>query len=120
MTRALAIAIALTLALAALIAVLTLARIPVSSGVGGSDKMHHLIGFAALALPIACVRPGWSLHVAVILAIYGGVIEVIQPYFGRSRELADWVADVMGIGLGTFVGIGLNRMVVQGWWRKRV
>ena len=119
MNRLTVSAIALTLALAALIAVLTLVRIPVPSGVGGSDKLHHVIGFAALALPIACVRPRWSLHVAMILAIYGGVIELIQPHVGRARELADWMADLAGIGLGTAIGIGLNRAVTLGRARRR-
>lgn len=110
MKSATALAIALTITLAVVIAVLTLARVPVPAGIGGSDKLHHLLGFAALALPVACVRPRWALGMALILAAYGGVIELVQPHVGRSRELADWLADLAGVGLGTLAGVVANRL----------
>lgn len=110
MKSATALALALTVTLAVVIAVLTLARVPVPAGIGGSDKLHHLLGFAALALPVAAVRPRWALGMALILAAYGGGIELVQPHVGRSRELADWLADLAGIGLGTVVGVTANRL----------
>lgn len=110
MSRPAAFALALTAALAILIAAATLMRVPVPAGIGGSDKTHHLLGFAALALPVASVRPRWSLGLALLLAAYGGAIELVQPLVGRSRELADWTADLKGIGLGTLAGVAANRL----------
>ncbi len=111
MKSAPAIALAITLALALSIAVLTLMRVPVPAGVGGSDKTHHLLGFAALALPISAVRPRWIVGLAVVLAAYGGAIELIQPFVGRSRELADWLADLKGIAVGALAGLLANRLL---------
>jgi len=118
MSPAPASAIAVTVMLAVLTAALTMLRVPVPAGIGGSDKLHHLLAFAALALPVATVRPRWSLALALILAAYGGLIELVQPYVGRSRELADWTADLKGIAAGTVTGIGLNRLAWLVRWRR--
>lgn len=118
MSPAPAFAIAVTIALAVLTAALTMLRVPVPSGIGGSDKLHHLLAFAALALPVATVRPRWSLGLVLILAGYGGLIELVQPYIGRSRELADWTADLKGVVVGTLAGVGLNRLAWLLRWRR--
>jgi VanZ family protein len=31
------------------------------------------------------------------LAMLGAAIELLQPLFGRDRDLLDWVADLVGI-----------------------
>lgn len=109
------LALSLTVALALLIGLATLMPVAarIAGDVPGNDKLHHLVGFALLALPLAIVRPRWMPVVALVLAAYGGVIELIQPHVGRGRELADWWADLAGIALGTGVGVALNRMLPQ-------
>lgn len=93
------------------IAVLTLA--PVSGqDVPGSDKLHHVIGFAALAFPLSFVRPRLALWVALCVSAYGGLIELIQPYFGREAEWADFLADILGAALGAGAGALAGR-----WFR---
>ena len=85
-------AMLLTIALAVVIAALTLTPpMPVEMPVG-SDKSHHFIAFVALALPLATIRPRWSAVLFVVFSAYGAAIEVIQPFVGRSRELADLAA----------------------------
>lgn len=102
----------LTVALATLIVVLTLTP-PVQTGMpAGSDKAYHFLAFTALALPLAVVRPRWSGWLFVLFAVFGAAIEVIQPYVGRSRELADLLSDMMGIAFGMVVG-ALARLVIQ-------
>ena len=54
----------------------------------------------------------------LILAGYGGLIELVQPYVGRSRELADWTADLKGIAVGTLAGVGVNRLAWLLRWRR--
>lgn len=76
----------------------------------GGDKLHHVLAFAALALPLAWARPGWIIPVGLVLAGFGGMIEILQPYVGRGRELADWIADLAGIALGSGLGLGLSRI----------
>ena len=39
---------------------------------------------------------------------YGGVIEVIQPFVGRSGEIADLYADGIGLLIGAVLGVLLH------------
>ena len=71
----------------------------------GSDKLAHLIAFAALAFPLARTGRIGLLPVFISASAFGGVIELIQPSFNRSAEITDWVADIVGIILG--IGCGL-------------
>lgn len=99
-----AVAIWLTLALLVCITVLTLLPLTFSTGVKGSDKIQHILAFAALTLPSAVFYPKALLHVMAAAVVYGAAIEIIQPYVGRSSELADFIADLVGVGLGATIG----------------
>ena len=75
------------------------------------DKVAHFIAFAALILPTAVLRPAflwWCLPLAAGLGIG---IEVIQPYFGRSKDWMDAVADLFGLTTGTGVGLMLRQTI---------
>ena len=50
-------ALGVTLVLALIIALLTLLPVSAPQGVPGTDKAHHLLGFAALTLPSALLYP---------------------------------------------------------------
>lgn len=113
MPRAPALALIITLVLAAVIAAATLLPLPSGPGLPGSDKTHHILGFAALTLPLAATHPRALLWLVPVLAGYGGLIELVQPLVGRARELADWLADLAGVGLGALVGVALHRV-----WRR--
>ena len=71
----------------------------------GSDKLVHLVAFAALAFPLARTGRYGLLPVFIGASAFGGAIELIQPSFNRSADLNDWVADVVGVILG--IGLGL-------------
>jgi len=71
----------------------------------GSDKLVHLIAFAALAFPLARTGRIGLLSIFIGASLYGGAIELIQPSFNRSADVNDWVADVVGVALG--IGLGL-------------
>ena len=66
----------------------------------GTDKLVHLIAFAALAFPLARTGRIGLVPVFVGASIFGGLIEIIQPSFGRSADMQDWVADIAGVALG--------------------
>lgn len=71
----------------------------------GSDKVVHLIAFAALSFPLARTGCIGLLPVFVEASAIGGTIELIQPSFNRSADVNDWVADIVGVILG--IGLGL-------------
>ena len=71
----------------------------------GSDKLVHLVAFAALAFPLARTGRIGLLPVFIGASAFGGAIELIQPSFNRSADVHDWIADVGGVILG--IGLGL-------------
>lgn len=72
------------------------------------DKVAHLILFAVLAalFYLSGLRARWAV---VAAALYGLSDEFHQMYVpGRSPDLRDWLADVVGAILGVWlVGYGL-------------
>jgi VanZ family protein len=103
-------AVSLTAVLAVTIAYLTLMPVSMPQSVPGSDKLHHLIAFAALTLPCAALWPRALLWLLPAAVLFGGAIEIIQPGIGRSGEWADFYADVAGVSLGMILGLSLNRL----------
>ncbi|MFC0200334.1 VanZ family protein [Paracoccus rhizosphaerae] len=98
--------IGLSVLLVIAISILTLTPMPSPQlgSISNSDKVYHALGFAALVLPTAVLRPRWLIVVVPIYAAFGGIIEIIQPFVGRDRSAADWIADLAGIGVGCVVG----------------
>ncbi|TVP71334.1 MAG: hypothetical protein EA339_10395 [Rhodobacteraceae bacterium] len=80
-----------------------------------NDKTMHFVAFFMIVLPAIAVRPSvwvWVLPIAIVL---GGAIEIVQPFFGRGRELGDFIADVLGATLAVPVGRLLHHAISQGW-----
>ena len=74
-------------------------------GPDGSDKIVHLIAFAALAFPLASTGRIGLIPVFVGASAFGGLIELIQPTFGRSADMQDWIADIAGVVLGIVLAL---------------
>jgi VanZ family protein len=63
-----------------------------------SDKKQHAFTFGALTLLAAAAYPYRNVFVeAFALSGFGALIEFIQPYFGRDKDVKDWIADTIGI-----------------------
>lgn len=102
----------LTLALAVVIGVLTLQPLPeIATRAPGSDKLHHLLAFAALVLPATAARPRHALWLLPLAIGYGGAIELIQPHVGRHGEWGDVLANSLGALIGVALGVALNRLL---------
>ena len=95
-------------------AVLTVAMLwPINqppSAPDGSDKVVHLIAFAALSFPLARTGRFGLIPVFVGASVFGGMIEVLQPSFGRSADMQDWIADIAGVGLGIVLALVYRRV----------
>ena len=102
----------LTLVLSIIIAILTLLPVSAPQGVPGTDKAHHLLGFAALTLPSALLYPRSLAIVLPCSLLFGGAIELIQPYVGRQGEFADFFADAVGALIGVGVGLTLRTVMI--------
>ena len=76
----------------------------------GSDKLVHLVAFAALAFPLARTGRIGLLPVFVGASAFGGIIEFIQPSFNRSADINDWVAYVVGVIIGIGCGLLYRRL----------
>ena len=76
----------------------------------GSDKVVHLVAFAALSFPLARTGRFGLLPIIVGASTFGGLIELIQPSFNRSADMNDWVADVIGVFLGIMCGLMYRRL----------
>lgn len=79
-----------------------------------SDKIKHLAGYFVLAFVTLWrqnsgkPRPKWVmiLSTVALLAIYGIIDELTQPWFGRDCELADWLSDMGGVVLASAAWLG--------------
>ncbi|MEL7257282.1 MAG: VanZ family protein [Pseudomonadota bacterium] len=85
---------------------------PPGSG-GGSfpltDKQIHALAFALLVLPLSFAAPRLIPKLIITALVFGAMIEVVQPSFGRTGEWEDWLADAIGIAVG----------ILPGLWRQR-
>jgi hypothetical protein len=106
-----------TLLTGCIIAVLTLAPGD-GPDVPGSDKLYHFLAFSALAFPLPFARPGLLVPVVIGATCYGGLIELIQPSFGRTTEWGDLLADGLGAMAGAVAGAA-SGLWFQHFWLKR-
>ncbi len=67
-----------------------------------ADKVVHFLMYGLLAL-IFGLRFRPSFVAALILASYAVADELTQPFFGRSAEWLDWLADCAGIAVGLWI-----------------
>lgn len=80
-------------------------------GVFYFGKTLHVVAYLALTLFAGMMH--YARHSAhwwaVALCVHGGLIEILQPHFGRGGKWADWGLDSIGIA-GGFI-------LVRAWWR---
>lgn len=74
----------------------------------GTDKTHHVIAYAFLMFPVALKRHRHWLLIACVFIMYGGLIELIQPYVNRYGEWLDLLANTSGLVLGAITGSSLH------------
>lgn len=99
------VAVSLTVSLSVCIAILTLIPSNAAPDIVGSDKVHHILAFMSLTLPSAAFYPKALLRVVLAAVLYAGLIEVIQPFVGRTGDVADFLADLLGIAIGAIIGL---------------
>ena len=70
------------------------------------DKLLHLTAYFGLAgiATVALGRGKASLWAAFALALFGGILEIVQSFVGRDAEWGDEIANVFGAGMGLAAG----------------
>lgn len=86
-----------------------------SSSLLGADKAVHFLFFFALVMPSLTFYPRSWAWVVPVAIVYGGMIELIQPYFGRGMELGDFIAN----SLGVLAAIPASRWAHRRWLKPR-
>ena len=81
--------------------------------VPGSDKIHHLIAYSALAIGVGLRRPSNYVLIIILFSLYSGLIEIIQPYLNRFREVEDFLFNNLGILIGLTLGIVINKIYIK-------
>lgn len=102
----------LTAGLVLSIAYLTLSPAATADiGISFADKIYHTLAFSALILPCASLYPRsliWALPAAVT---FGGCIELIQPFVGRDGDWWDFLADILGVGIGLLASLPVAKLL---------
>jgi len=76
-----------------------------------SDKLEHFAAYCLLGFLAVLARKSkhgmiWIVAAAVL---YGGAIEIIQPYVNRHMELGDFIANACGALFGATLGFASVR-----------
>lgn len=95
--------LAITTVLLTAITVLSLTPLDELPAAPGSDKLHHLLAYAALSIPLSLRKPKYWWLIVIFFLAYSGLIEIIQPYVNRYGEWLDMAANSIGIILGICV-----------------
>ena len=75
----------------------------------GDDKLHHVIAFTCFVLPMILVSPKYWRAMITFSLIFGGVIELAQPYVNKTGEPMDLLANSVGAIIGIVMGAALFR-----------
>ncbi len=89
--------IAITLFTLTVITLASLSPLEKLPSVPGSDITHHFIAYGALMFPTALRKQNYWPFVGLFFICWGGVLELLQPYFNRYGEWLDMAANTTGI-----------------------
>ena len=78
-----------------------------------SDKIHHLIAYSALTFGVGLRRPSNYILIIIFFSFYSGLIEIIQPYVNRFREIEDFLFNNLGIVIGLILGIVIKNYLIK-------
>jgi VanZ family protein len=102
------------LLLAGVIAYFTLTPVPEGlPQIKHIDKAWHFLAFAALAFPLALGEPRRWLWAMGLAMVFGGAIELVQPFVNRHAEWADFAANSIGAFVGAALGRALHRALFR-------
>ena len=94
-----------TIILFVVITLLSFAPIQLRGSFGpiGVDKAYHFVAYFCLALPLPILRPRLTIWVVLGIMTYGGLIELVQYFFGREPSWGDFITNGIGVIAGAMI-----------------
>ena len=93
-----------TIALLIFILLFSLYPLNLPSNFSANDKLHHLFAYSLLSFPVSIKKPRFYILICIFFIIFGGFIELVQPYFNRHLEFYDFLTNTLGILVGMIFG----------------
>jgi len=90
---------------------------PVQDGPSvGNDKLLHFIAYFALAglVSISTWSVRWCLFAVAFIIVLGGVLEIVQPHYGRAGDWLDFFADAAGAVSGFLAAFAIRQVFSEG------
>lgn len=100
---------ALTLCMLMGISALSLYPYDGMPSVSGPDKLHHLVAYTMLMIPVAVRKPKYWQMMGLGFVVFSGMIELIQPYVNRFGEWLDLLANSLGVICGLLLAEWMTR-----------
>lgn len=106
-----------------ILSTITFSTIPDVAKFEHSDKIAHVVMYCGLGIVLFADYTKdyqvknkyayWKWYLLLFAVLWGGVIELIQFFFTaiRTAELADWVADIIGLILGFLFALGVKKII---------
>ena len=74
------------------------------------EKIFHFFAYFFLALFLGIKKPNQSILFILFYMVFGGLVELVQPYVNRHNEWFDFIVNNIGIISGFFVGVFINNI----------
>lgn len=77
----------------------------------GNDKTHHILAYACLVFPNALRKHVYWMVICFLCIMWGGMIELVQPYVNRYGEWLDVAANTFGVLMGVSFAWLINFLI---------
>jgi VanZ family protein len=86
---------------------------PHLEGLFSWDKLDHFVAYFGLAAMASMITGPKPRLIAILLGIaaFGGLLELVQFVTGRDAELADFIANSLGVACGFFAALLIHLLL---------
>ncbi|MCK5671935.1 MAG: VanZ family protein [Spirochaetales bacterium] len=90
------------------------------------DKIMHLAAYIALAFSMGYILPVSFTNKAIIFftiissSLFGGLIEILQGFTGRSPELLDLFFDAVGASIGVYLYFTVKKIAYKFYEEEQI